>query len=420
MFKFAHLADIHLGANRHPILETMETEKFNQAMNKCIEEKVDFILICGDLFHIGIPDMSVLKNCVIKLKEVSDHGIPVYVIFGSHDYNPNTDSIVDILESAGLITNVAKGKDLGNGKLGLEFLKDEKTDAKIVGINARKGGVEKVYYEKLDKESLEKEKGFKIFCLHSGLSEFKPAHMASMDTLPVSYLPKGFDYYAGGHIHERIEEQLPGYTKIVFPGPIFSGYPRDLERTAKGETRGFYIVSFKEQIESLEFVELFGPEKLKYIEIDLTGKNSTKANSDIETQLKQIDVNNKIVLLKIKGKLEGGKTSEIRAQDYKNLLIQNGAVFVDVNRYGLSSKAYSAVKVTGEDKSSIEKKLFRENIGAVNVSIQNLKGEEGSTVAEKLLDILKIDAKINETKKDYTSRFLEDAIVILRLKDVLQ
>ena len=98
MFKFAHLADIHLGANRNPILETMEIEKFNRAMNKCMEEKVDFILICGDLFHIGIPDMSIVKNCVLKLKELYDQGIPVYVIFGSHDYNPNVDSIVDILE----------------------------------------------------------------------------------------------------------------------------------------------------------------------------------------------------------------------------------------------------------------------------------------------------------------------------------
>ncbi|MBT8171468.1 DNA repair exonuclease [Candidatus Bathyarchaeota archaeon] len=419
MFKFAHLADIHLGANRNPILEKMEIEKFNQSMDKCIEEKVDFILICGDLFHIGIPDMSIVKNCVLKLKEVYDQGIPVYVIFGSHDYNPNVDSIVDILEIAGLITNVAKGKDLRNGKLGLEFCIDKKTGVKIVGINARKGGVEKVYYEKLDRESLEKEKGFKIFCLHSGLSEFKPAHMAAMDTLPVSYLPKGFDYYAGGHIHERIEEKLPGYPKIVFPGPIFSGYPRDLERTAKGETRGFYIVSFKEKIESVEFVELFGPEKLRYIEIDVTGKNSTKANIDIEDKLKQINVSDKIVLLKIKGELEGGKTSEIRVQGYKNHLIENGAVFVDVNRYGLSSKEYSAVKVSGEDRGSIEKKLLRENIGSVNVSIQSLKGDEGSKVAEMLLDLLKIDAKINETKRDYTSRFMDAAINLLELKEVL-
>jgi exonuclease SbcD len=419
VFKFAHLADIHLGANRNPILEEMEIEKFNQAIDICLENKVDFVLICGDLFHIGIPDMSIVKNCVHKLKEVYDQGIPVYVIFGSHDYNPNADSIVDILESAGLIINVAKRKDANNGKLGLEFVNDKKTGAKIIGINARKGGAEKIYYEKLDRESLEKEKGFKIFCLHSGLSEFKPANMASMDTIPVSYLPKGFNYYAGGHIHERINEKIPGYPRIVFPGPIFSGYPRDLEHTAKGETRGFYIVSFNENVESLEFIELFGPEKLQYIEIDVTGKNSTKADSDIETEIKQVDASGKIVLLKIKGILEGGKTSEIRAQNYKNLLMQNGAVLVDVNRYGLASKTFSAIRVSGEDRFSIGKKLFQENIGAVNVSIKTLKGEQGSKIAEKLLEVLKVSSKIDETKRDYTSRIIEEAVNLLGLKEAL-
>jgi DNA repair exonuclease SbcCD nuclease subunit len=419
MFKFAHFADIHLGANRHPVLEKMERQKFNQAIDNCIEEKVDFILICGDLFHIGIPDLDVVNNCVLKLKELYDRKIPVYVIFGSHDYNPNTPSIVDILESAGLLTNVVSGQDLGNGMLGLNFIVDEKTGAKLVGINARKGGIEKIYYEKLDRENLEKEKGFKIFCFHTGLSEFKPIRMKSMETIPVSYLPKGFDYYAGGHIHQRIEEKLPDYTKIVFPGPIFSGYPRDFEETAKGEIRGFYIVNFKEKIESLEFIQLFEPEKLVYVEFDVTGRNSINTNNLILNQIKDISVENKIVLLKIKGKLEGGKTSEIQVQSYKNMLIQNGAIFVDVNRYGLSSKEYSKIQVIGENRSSIEEKIFQENIGTVNVSIQNLKGSNGATTAEKLLNILKIKAKSNETKRDYTSRIVGEAIELLNIKEVM-
>ena len=48
-----------------------------------------------------------------------------------------------------------------------------------------------------------------------------------------------------------------------------------------------------------------------------------------------------------------------------------------------------------------------------------LTGDEGSIVAETLLDLLKIDAKINETKRDYTSRFMEAAINLLGLKEVL-
>jgi DNA repair exonuclease SbcCD nuclease subunit len=419
MFKFAHLADIHLGANRHPTLEAIEMQTFNDAIDKCVEAKVDFILICGDLFHIGIPDMSVVKNCARKLREVQDHGTPVYVVYGSHDYNPNTDSIVDVLASAGLIKNIVQGKDAGNEKIGLDFVVDDKTGAKLVGINARKGGVERVYYEKLDRESLQNESGFKIFCLHSGLSEFKPPHMAAMDTIPVSFLPKGFDYYAGGHIHQRIEEKLPGYERIVFPGPIFSSYPRDLEQTAKGEIRGFFIVSFDENDVSLEFIELFNPEALRYFEIDVSGKNSTKAFSDIEDQIRRLYVADKIVLLKIKGELAGGKTSEIRTWHFKNIFTANGAIFVDINKHALSSREYDAVKITGEDVPTIETNLLRENIGAVKVSIDSLQDEKGVKTAQTLFDILRVDVKANEAKRDYTARVKDEAYKALGLLEVL-
>lgn len=419
MYKFAHIADTHLGANRHPALEQIEAAVFNKVMDKCIEEKVDFILICGDLFHVGIPDMSVVKNCVRKLKEVSDHKIPVYVIFGSHDYNPNTDSIVDILDSAGLIKNVVVGTEGEDGKVRLKFVIDKKTGAKITGIHARKGGVEKIYYENLERESLEKEPGFKIFCLHAGLSEFKPAHMASMETIPVSFLPKNFSYYAGGHIHKHIEEKLPGYEHVVYPGPIFSGGPQDLELTAKGEKRGFYLVSFDERVRAIDFIEI-NPCELAFYEFNVEAKNSTKANQLLEDQIQKLDVQGKIVLIKIRGELSGGKTSDIKASHLKSILTSNGALFVDINRHGLSSKEFTAVKVCGEDVPTIEKRLLRENIGAVRVSIEKLKGEKGSALAERLLQAFRIDVKEGELKRAYNSRMLEEGLNCLGIKEIFK
>jgi len=419
MYKFAHIADTHLGANRHPALEHIELQIFNEAMDKCIEEKVDFILICGDLFHIGLPDLGIVNNCVKKLKEVQDQGIPVYVIFGSHDYNPNTDSIVDILDSAGLIRDIVSGEGIG-GKIRLTFCVDRKTGAKITGIHARKGGAERTYYENLDTKQLEDEDGFKIFCLHAGLSEFKPPHMAAMETIPVSCLPKGFDYYAGGHIHQRIEEQLPDYQRIVYPGPIFSGYPRDFEETAKGEKRGFYIVSFDDKVHDLKFVELFSPKKLEYFEFDVTGRNSTQANRELLERIQNLEVGDKIVLLKIKGELSGGKTSDINTSQVRDILVSNGAIYVNVNRYGLTSKEFQAIKVKGEDPITIEKNLLRENIGAVKVSSKNLKGKKGIALAETLLKTMRIEAKQSESKRDYTSRITEEGLNILGIREVFE
>ncbi|MEM3538464.1 MAG: DNA repair exonuclease [Nitrososphaerales archaeon] len=418
MYKFAHMADIHLGANREPTLEKLEIETFRKAMDKCIEERVDFILICGDLFHVGIPDLGVVKEAVAKIKEVKDKNIPIYVIYGSHDYTPTGTSIIDVLESAGIIIKIVKGKMIDD-KLKLEFFIDQKTKAKLVGISARKIGLESKYYEILDRESLENEDGFKIFAFHSGLNEFKPAYLSQMETVPISYLPKGFDYYAGGHIHDRSENSLPGYKKVVFPGPLFIGYGRDFEQTAKGEKRGFYIVSFSDKVEKIEFVEMKSFEGI-YFEYDASYKNALQVQKELKEELSKLDVKDKIVALKIRGELSGGKTSDIDFFQLKNMLIENGAIYIYLNRHGLTSKEYAAVKIMGEDIATIERKLFKENISSIKVSNESLKDEKGALLAVELLKTLRQEPKLNESKKDYEARMQEHGIETLQLSEVLK
>lgn len=415
MYKFAHLADLHVGANRHPILQKIELQVFNDSIDKCLKENVDFILICGDLFHIGIPDMGAVKNCVQKLKEVYDRGIPVYVIYGSHDYNPNTDSMVDVLNSAGLITNIVSSEEIA-GKTQLSFFIDPKTGAKITGINAKKGGIERIYYDRLDRAKLEREDGFKIFCLHIGLTELTPPHMAAMDTIPTSLLPKGFNYYAGGHIHQRIEQKLPNYPHIVYPGPIFSGYPRDMEQTARGEQRGFYIISFNTTVQDIKFLQL-RPYEIDIHDFDVSNKNATRANSEINNYVQHINVDNKIVLIKIKGELSGGKTSAIKTTELKRMLLDNGAIFVDINRYGLTSKEFSAVRGFGDDVPTIETTLLKQNIGAIRVNLKSLQGEQGAALASRLLKTLRTEIKTSESRQDYTSRLIKTGIATLGLSE---
>lgn len=189
MSKFAHIADCHIGANRDPTLEKLELAAFCKALDKCIEEKVDFVLISGDLFHANLPDMGVANEAVKKMKQVKDADIPVYVIYGSHDYSPNGTSIIDILESTGLIKKIVKGEDV-DGKLKLEVFTDPKTKAKLVGISGRKAGLEKNYFEILDREHLEKQEGFKIFAFHSAISELKPEILAQMESIQFPCFPK--------------------------------------------------------------------------------------------------------------------------------------------------------------------------------------------------------------------------------------
>jgi len=418
MHKFAHLSDCHIGANKDPVLERLELAAFSKALDICMREQVDFILISGDLFHANIPDLDITNQAVKKMKEVKDNGITIYVIYGSHDYSPNKASIIDILDSAGIIKKIVKGEVI-NGKLRLDFFKDPKTGAKLTGISGRKIGIEKEYYEILDRDILEKEDGFKIFAFHNAILELKPEFLAEMEAIPLSFLPKGFNYYAGGHIHQHLEASFTDYEKIAFPGTLFAGYSRDFEQSARGIKRGFFIVHFENKVKSIKFYEI--PVcNYEYFEYDVTNKNSIQAKKELFEKLSEVNVKDKLVVVKVKGELSGGKTSDISASEIRNLLIENGAIYVIVNRYSLTSKEYTTIKVRDEDIPTIENKLLKENVGLVNVSSDDLKGERGAKLASNLLRLLRQEQKINEYSKDYEERIKKMAIEVLGLEGIFE
>ena len=353
MHKFAHIADVHLGANRQEKMAELEIGAFARAMDICITRKVDFIIISGDLFHVGVPsDLNTVRQAVAKMREVYEHDIPIYAIYGSHDYTPTSTSIIDVIESAGFLTKIVK-PEVVDGTLKLECVEDACTGAKLVGISARRMGLEREYYDMLDRDDLEGLEGFKIFAFHSGIDELKPEYLSRMDSIPLSLFPKGFDYYAGGHVHQHSEHHLPGYDRIVFPGCLFVGYGRDFEFTAKGERRGFYIVSFDQTVTDVEFVETGLIESI-YREYDVTRLNSSHAQEILAELFSSLDVDGKIVVLKIKGELRGGKTSDIDFVYLQNLLYEHGAVDVHLGRRGLTSADYAAIRVVAEDGTVIE------------------------------------------------------------------
>ena len=414
MHKFAHMADIHLGAHREPVLQKLEADAFGKTMDKCIELGVDFILVCGDFFHVGIPDLSVVNEALLKIRQVQKAGIPMYVIYGSHDYTPNGTSVIDILDTAGVLTKVANWSVAGN-KVKLDFFEDEKTGAKLAGISARKIGLERKYYEILDRENLEKENGFKIFAFHSAITELKPEYLSEMESLPISYFPSTFDYYAGGHIHEKGEFKLPTYERIVFPGPLFTGYGRDLESTARGEQKSFYVVGFDTKVREVEFQAVKNFESI-YQEYDATGKNSLQADKELR-QLIDLNVDGKIVVLRVRGELAGGKISDINFTEIKSGLLGRGALYVHLNRRGLTSREFPKFVARGEEVSIIEGMILKEKINLVDVSQQVLKDP---SVAMEVLRVLRQEKKTGESKDGYQKRLAQSAIEILQLKEVLE
>jgi hypothetical protein len=418
MHRFAHIADAHLGAHRDPFMRKLEVEAFRTAMSKCINLNVDFIIFSGDLFHVGIPDLSVVDEGVKEIKSVTDSGIPLYTIYGSHDYTPTATSIVDVLTSAGLLKKVVNWNLVGD-KIRLGFTTDQKTGAKITGISARKAGLESKYYEMIDREALEKEGGFKIFTFHSALDEFKPPDLYAMESFPVSLLPKGFGYYAGGHVHDRSENRLPGYEPIVFPGALFPKDARDLERTVRGERRGFYVVSFDDRVRSIEFVEVKVFEGI-YLEVDVENMTAEQAQRELLAAVNGPGLGGKLLLLKVQGRLSAGKTSDIDFTAVRQAALDKGALHVELNRHGVTSKEFEAVSWSGEDMQTVESRILKEGAAKIDVGEPALKGDKGYQLSRELLRALRAEPSLNESKRDYDLRMSSQAINLLGLKEDLE
>ena len=106
MVKFAHLADVHLGGWKQQPLQELNTQSFKKALEICIKEKVDFVLISGDLFDSAFPQIDVLKETFAEFRRLHDAKIPCFLIAGSHDYSVSGKTFLDVLEKAGFCKNV--------------------------------------------------------------------------------------------------------------------------------------------------------------------------------------------------------------------------------------------------------------------------------------------------------------------------
>ena len=81
------MADLHLGGWREDTLREIGIKSFEKAIDISIEEKVDFILISGDLFDSSNPTIDVMASAARKLYQLKEKNIEVYVIEGSHDFS---------------------------------------------------------------------------------------------------------------------------------------------------------------------------------------------------------------------------------------------------------------------------------------------------------------------------------------------
>jgi len=396
IMKFAHLSDIHLGAFSDRSLRDLSFDAFSYSVEKCIENDVDFVLISGDFFHNPVPDMSISRDAAEKLKEFKDRGIKVFTIYGSHDYSPLSASMIDIFEKAGLISKVQRL----DGKKLLPLV-DKDLNISLYGIDARKNGLDQETWRSIEEIEKPPNGTIPIILMHLAIRELLPYDLFMIEALNISDLPKGMKYYALGHIHFPGYYELDG-SPVVQPGALFGSDFSDLENTAKGVKRGFYIVDTDNM--KPEFIEVnIAP--IILMKINLDNKHASSAYDEVMRNLGKIEKDS-VVLLHLEGNLSGGKQSDLQIHRIKRYIIENGARTVIHNQSQLKFPESQKAKFTGSIEE-IERKILEEKISSSKIKALSVDS------SLELLNILSIQKEEGERDSDYKERLSKLAMKIL-------
>ena len=84
--RFLHLSDIHAGKTLGRVSRNEDVyHALEQVYNFCKENRVDFVLIAGDIFDKPNPDSDAKEIVFDFLLKINSLKIPTILISGNHD-----------------------------------------------------------------------------------------------------------------------------------------------------------------------------------------------------------------------------------------------------------------------------------------------------------------------------------------------
>ena len=283
--KFSHISDTHLGLIQYGLEEREQDiyDSFNQAIDISIQDKVDFVIFVGDIFHTPNPSGTAILQMANALKRLKEKEIESFFVLGEHDISRVRSTPIPYVYH-----NLEFSKYVGRGEP--VYYKD----VMIVGFDKiRKNEMTGLEEKFLHVESLaEEHRGHKILVLHQGITEVNKfaGEVNSTD------LPKNFTYYAMGHLHDKFLKQydhLKG--PLAYPGSTEITTSEGIKETEKGffkvdisddEAKPEWIkldtrpqISVKTEFENIDSVikelneKISGLEKKPIIEIKIHGEN---------------------------------------------------------------------------------------------------------------------------------------------------
>lgn len=199
--KFIHIADVHLGAqpDAGPLYSKGRAQEiwdtFEKVIHVCEEEKIDLLLIAGDLFHRQ-PLMRELKEADYLFSGLTH--TKVVLIAGNHDYIREDSYYKTFTWSSNVFPLFAETP---------EYVDFPELDTAVYGFSYHKKEIREPLYDGLRSGGI---RPIEILLAHGGDDSHIPIDRRALSTL-------GFDYVAMGHIHKP---QALEKNRIIYSGAL--------------------------------------------------------------------------------------------------------------------------------------------------------------------------------------------------------
>jgi exonuclease SbcD len=211
-FRFIHTADIHLDSplrslamrngDLAELIGNATREAFVSIVNLCLEERVDALIIAGDLYDGEQTSMKTARFLAGQLQRLHGAGVETFVIRGNHDALSRITQELILPPSVKLFAGRAETVELSRGLInvaihGLSFAKPQAPDSLLPKYRGPVAGA------------------VNIGIMHTSLAG-APGHDLYAPCNVSDLHGWGYDYWALGHVHLRA--QHIGERTVIMPG----------------------------------------------------------------------------------------------------------------------------------------------------------------------------------------------------------
>jgi len=268
-FTFVHAADLHLDSQfksfeqavvsggRVPegVLQRLRNctfEAFNNIVDLCINNKVDFLLLAGDIYDVADKSLRAQLRFRDGLVRLADAGIHAFVVHGNHDHCSGWRANIELPETV----HVFSDRDVESRPV----IRGGREIARVYGISYPGRSVIEDYSSRFTRSA---GTPFAVALLHcnvggiDGYENYAPCKLSDL-------LKKDFDYWALGHVHNRAILN-PAGPCVAYPGCPQGRHPRET-----GE-RGCLLVNVTENNDvAVEFIPT-APVRWESVEMSIEG-----------------------------------------------------------------------------------------------------------------------------------------------------